>query len=49
MNPGAKPTVTHAFSLSLSFQGQAVNTDVKGSLIRLQEYNNLRKKEKGHV
>jgi len=29
--------------------GQAVNTDVKGSLIRLQEYNNLRKKEKGHV
>jgi len=29
--------------------GQAVNTDVKGSLIRLQEYNNLRKKEKGQV
>jgi len=29
--------------------GQAVNTDVKGSLIRLQEYNNLRKKEKAQV
>eukprot|EP01087_Luapelamoeba_hula_P006472 TRINITY_DN1654_c0_g1_i2.p1 TRINITY_DN1654_c0_g1~~TRINITY_DN1654_c0_g1_i2.p1 ORF type:complete len:237 (+),score=52.51 TRINITY_DN1654_c0_g1_i2:385-1095(+) len=29
--------------------GQAVNTDVKGSLIRLQEYNNLRKKEKGQA
>jgi len=29
--------------------GQAVNTDVKGSLIRLQKYNETRKKEKNQV
>ncbi len=30
-------------------QGGAVDKDVKGSLIRLQEYNKVRKKEKNQV